>query len=75
MIEVHKYLDMTAKQFVGKTDFELWEMLTDNLRFMIAIEYLAEKLDKAVNELGEKVGSAVIAVMATKGGTSGTTTS
>ena len=62
MINVSKYVDMDAPLFKDKSDFEIWHMMDDTTRMMVAIEYIGDRVEKAIMELGEKVGSAVIAV-------------
>ena len=65
MLPVNKYVDMQHPDFKSKNDFEIWHMLDDTTRLMIGFEYIAERMEKAILELGEKVGAAVIAVTAT----------
>ena len=62
MLPVNKFVDMGSTGFSGKSDFEIWHMLDETTRMLVAIEYIGDRVEKAIMELGEKVGTAVIAV-------------
>ena len=66
MLPVSNYVDMNAPLFKDKNDYEIWMMMDDTTRMMVAIEYIGDRVEKAILNLGEKVGSAVIAVSQTK---------
>ncbi len=63
MIKVSKYVDMTRKEFQGKSELEIWMMLPAELQQWVTVNHISEVIHNAIIELGEKVGSAVIAVV------------
>ena len=66
MLPVSKFVDMGAPAFSGKSDFEIWHMMDETTRMMVAVEYIGDRVEKAIMELGEKVGAAVIAITQVK---------
>ena len=66
MWQVSKYVDMEAKGFKGKSDFEVWHMLDDTTRQLVFAEYIGDRIEQSVMKLGKTVGSAVLSVMAVK---------
>ena len=69
MIQCSKYVDMTSPQFKDKSDLQIWMNLSPELQQWVAVNHICEVIHNSILELGEKVGSAVIAMMEAKSGT------
>ena len=62
MIKVSSYLDTTQEKFKGKSELELWMMLTEDLQRWIVINEGAVLVEKFLTDFSAKVGKAAMMV-------------